>query len=114
MTRIEDISDALTYIIVMPAEEEYREILSSLVEAAGDKISIYRASNYVELATVVEILEEIGATVLAVRKEREWIAVTPYNAERLRLEPGDSILVEYEKPLEKRVAEALEKLGFTA
>ena len=114
VTRIEDISDALTYIIVMPAEEEYREILSSLVEAAGDRISIYKAHNYIELATVVETLEEMGATILAVRKGREWIAVTPYNAEKLRLEPGDSILVEYEKPLEKRVAEALEKLGFTA
>ena len=113
VTRIEDISDALTYIIVMPAEEEYREILSSLVEAAGDKISIYKAGNYIELAAVVEALEEIGATVLAVKKGQEWIAVTPYNAEKLRLEPGDSILVEYEKPLEKRVAEALQKLGFT-
>ena len=114
VTRIEDISDALTYIIVMPAEEEYREILSGLVEASGDKISVHRAENYIDLITVVEALEEMGATVLAIRRRGEWIAVTPYNAERIRLEPGDSILVEYEKPLEHRVTEALRKLGFTA
>ncbi len=111
VTRIEDISDALAYIILMPATEEYREILSSLIEASGDRISIYRSQSRVKLATIVEALDDIGATVLAVQQKGEWIAVTPYNTERIRLEPGDKILVEYEKLLEHRITRILGKLG---
>ncbi len=111
VTRIEDVSDALAYIILMPATEEYREILSSLVEASGDRISIYRSQSHVNLATIIETLDEIGATVLAVQRKGEWIAVTPYNIERIQLEPGDKILVEYERLLEHRVTKMLNKLG---
>ena len=111
ITRVEDISDALTYIMVMPAEEEYREVLSSLIEAGEEAIEMFVAGRSVELEALAEALEEFGASILAVRRGREWIAVTPYNLPRLRINSGDTVLVKYEKRVRNRLLAVLRGMG---
>jgi len=111
VTRIEDVSDALTYIIVMPAEEEYREVLSTVTEAAGERIALYTARARVALVALAEALDDIGARALAARKRGEWVALTPYNIEALVLEPGDAVLVEYDDRVRRRAERLLHGLG---
>jgi len=112
ITRLEDVSDSLTYIIALPAEEEYREILSTIVESGNERIRIFKATRSLKLAKLVEKLEELGASLLAIRRKSEWIAVTPYNVAKIEAQPNDTILISYNKTVEGSVIELLQKLGF--
>ncbi|HIC98153.1 MAG TPA: hypothetical protein EYP08_00395 [Pyrodictiaceae archaeon] len=111
ITRLEDVSDSLIYIIALPAKEEYREILSTVVESGGERIKIFRATRPLKLVKLVEELEDLGASLLAIRKRSEWIAITPYNVTKIEAQPNDTILVSYNKTLENNVAKLLQKLG---
>ncbi len=111
VTRLEDVSDSLTYIIGLPAEEEYRDVLSGLVEAEEERISVFKAARRVKLSELADKLEDLGASILAVRRDSEWIAVTPYNISKLECRPGDSILVSYSRTLEDYVVKLLEENG---
>jgi len=111
ITRLEDISDALTYIIAMPVQEEYRELLSSIVESGGERIRAFVSRRSIELPLLAKTLEDLGASILAIRRGREWIAVTPYNMSRLRIEPGDTVLVTYYEALEEDLARVMSSMG---
>ncbi len=111
VTRIEDISDALTYIIVMPAQEEFKEILSALIESGDDRVVLLRAEKRLKLSDLVDTLEQLGVRILAVKRGEEWIAAVPQTVRNTVLEPGDYVLAEYEKPVERKVWPLFERLG---
>ncbi len=114
ITRLEDTSDSLTYIIMMPAEEECRELLSSMIEEGSERIRVFKCTRSIDLDVLEEKLEDVGAAILAVKRGREWIAVTPYNIHGLRIEPGDAILVSYDVALEDDVKNILSGFGVKA
>lgn len=114
ITRLEDTSDSLTYIIMMPAEEECRELLSAILEEGSERIRVFRCWRRASLDELAEKLEDLGASILAVRRGSEWIAVTPYNIHGLTVEPGDAILVSYDVALEDEVLRLLGSLGVKA
>jgi len=112
ITRLEDVSDSLTYIIALPAEEEYREILSTIVESGNERIRIFKATRPLKLVKLAEELEELGASLLAIRRKSEWIAVTPYNVAKIETQPSDTVLISYNKTVENNVIKLLQELGF--
>jgi len=111
ITRLEDVSDSLTYIIALPAEEEYREVLSTIVESGNERIRIFKVAKPLKLVKLVEELEDFGASLLAVRKEGEWIAITPYNVTKVEAQPNDTILISYNRMLENDIVKLLQRLG---
>lgn len=111
ITRLEDVSDSLIYIIALPAEEEYREILSTIVESGNERIRIFKVTKPLKLAKLAEELEDLGASLLAIRRGSEWIAITPYNVAKIEAQPNDTILVSYNKTLENDIVELLQRLG---
>jgi len=82
-----------------------------VVESGGECIKIFRATRPLKLVKLVEELEDLGASLLAIRKRSEWIAITPYNVTKIEAQPNDTILVSYNKTLENNVAKLLQKLG---
>ena len=117
VTRIEDISDALTYIILLPQasveeeeEETIHELLRDLLEESDERITLLRAVRSVNLGILAEALDQLGARILAVRIRGEWIAYTPMLADR-SLSPGDTALIQYEKLIEKQLVKTLRQLG---
>jgi len=111
ITRLEDVSDSLIYIIALPAEEEYREILSTIVESGNERIRIFKVTKPLKLVKLAEELEDLGASLLAIRRGSEWIAITPYNVAKIEAQPNDTILVSYNKTLENDIVELLQRLG---
>ncbi len=109
VTRLEDVTDAMTYSLTLPAKDEYKEILSRIVEASGEKVKSFHVNKVIPIVKLSEDLEEFGAAVLAVRKGNEWVAVTPYNIGKLKAEPNDSVLLMYPAVLEEDVLEYMSK-----
>ncbi len=100
VTRLEDITDAMTYSLTLPAKDIYRDVLSQIVESSCEKVKSFKLGKDVSISELQERLEDVGATVIAVKKKEEWIAVTPYNISRLKASAGDSILLLYPRALE--------------
>ena len=110
-TRLEDITDAIAYSITLPAKDEYREVLSEIVESGGERVRLFRLARRAEVSRLAEELEDLGASVLAVRKGDEWIAITPYNIRRVVANPGDDVLIMYPIVLEDELMEFMSKYG---
>ena len=110
VTRLEDVTDSLTYSFTMPAKDEYREVIAKIIESSGEKVkSITVTENSVAVSKLMEELEEFGASVLAIRKGAEWVAVTPYNLNKLVVNPNDVVLVLYPAVLEDDVIDFMKK-----
>ncbi|MCD6324447.1 MAG: hypothetical protein J7L55_05005 [Desulfurococcales archaeon] len=103
VTRLEDITDAMTYSLTLPARDIYRDVLSQIVESSCEKVRSFQLSVNVLISELQEKLEDVGATVIAVKKKGEWVAVTPYNINRLKASPGDSVLLMFPRTLEEDV-----------
>ncbi len=110
-TRLEDITDAIAYSITLPAKDEYREVLSEIVESGGERVRLFRLARKVVISKLAEELEDLGASVLAVRKGDEWVAITPYNIRRVVANPGDDVLIMYPIVLEDELMEFMSKYG---
>ncbi len=109
VTRLEDIADAVTSSIAAPAGEEYRDILREVVEEAEEQLWEFIAVKDFAIRDLAEKLEDVGAEVLAIKKGREWIAVTPFNFGRITVSKGDKVLLLFQEALEDDVAEELKE-----
>ncbi len=110
-TRLEDITDAIAYSITLPAKDEYREVLSEIVESGGERVRLFRLARKVKVSKLAEELEDLGASVLAVRKGDEWVAITPYNIRKVVANPGDDVLIMYPIVLEDELMQFMSKYG---
>jgi len=111
VTRLEDASDALTYIVTIPAQDEYRDVLSNLIETTDEKAAVFLCRKSVDIEKLYRALDDWGATPLAIRKGSEWIAITPYNMAKLRASSGDRVLILYPLSSEEEVLSTLRLLG---
>ncbi len=109
VTRLEDVTDAFVYALTLPAKDEYKEVLSKIVEGSGEKVRLFHIATDVDISKLADDLEELGSEVLAVKKGDEWIAVTPYNIGRLKAGSGDSILIIYPEVLEDELMSFMRK-----
>ncbi len=100
VTRLEDVTDAFAYALTLPAKDEYKEVLSRIVEGSGERVRLFYTAVKVPISKLADELEDLGAEVLAVRKGGDWVAVTPYNIGKLTAEPGDAVLIMYPIVLE--------------
>lgn len=107
VTRLEDIADAVTSSIAAPAGEEYRDVLREVVEEAEEQLWEFIAVKDFTVSELADKLEDVGAEVLAIRRGREWIAVTPFNFGRISVSRGDKVLLLFQEALEDDVAEEL-------
>ncbi len=110
-TRLEDITDAIAYSITLPAKDEYREVLSEMVESSGERVRLFKLAKKIEATKLADELEELGASVLAVRKGGEWVAITPYNIRKVVANPGDEVLVMYPTVLEDELIQLMSRYG---
>ncbi len=111
VTRLEDASDALTYIVTIPAQDEYRDVLSELIESSDERASIFVCRKSISMEKLYRALDDWGAMPLALRKNSEWIAVTPYNMAKLHANEGDRVLIIYPLNSEEEVLSTLRILG---
>jgi len=109
VTRLEDVTDAFAYALTLPAKDEYKEVLSRMVEGSGEKVRLFYVASKVNIAKLADELEELGATVLAVKKQGDWIAITPYNIGKLVAEPGDALLIMYPIVLEEDLMDFMKR-----
>ena len=103
VTRLEDVTDAVTYTLTLPAKDVYRDVLSQIVESTGERVRSFMINKVLSIKEFQASLEDLDASILAVKKKGEWIAVTPYNMGRLSAKTGDSLLIMYPQVLEEDV-----------
>lgn len=113
VTRLEDIADAITYSVTLPAKDEYRDVLSKIIEAAPEKMSIFQATKEIDMNKMLVELEDLGARLLAIKRGKEWIAVTPYNIEKLEISEGDVLLIMHPSVLEEDLKEKLTQIFYS-
>ncbi len=111
VTRLEDVSDALTYIATIPAQDEYRDVLSEIIESSDERMTVFQSLRDVELSEIAKALDDWDSQPLAIKRGSEWIAITPYNIHRIRVSKGDKILVLYPRIFEKEILSTLKLLG---
>ena len=113
VTRLEDVADALTYITMLPAQDEYRDIIAEIFEASDEKLKLFIARSSVPVDKLMKLAEDLGIVILAVKRERvgEWVAATPVNIRSLKIDEGDRILVSYSTSIEREVFEQLRSIG---
>ncbi len=109
VTRLEDITDAMTYSLTLPAKDIYRDVLSRIVESSMEKVRSYKLATTIRVKDLQEQLEDLGASILAIKKSGEWVAVTPYNLSRLIADKDDSVLLMYPRILEDDIMEFMKK-----
>jgi len=107
VTRLEDVTDAVTYTLTLPAKDVYKDVLSQIVESTGEKVRSFIASKNLNIKEFQDRLEDLDASILAVKKGSEWVAVTPYNMGKLLARPGDSLLIMYPQVLEEDVLDIM-------
>jgi len=107
VTRLEDVTDAVTYTLTLPAKDVYRDVLSQIVESTGERVRSFTINKGVNIKDFQDKLEDLDASILAVKKEGEWIAITPYNMGKLSANPGDSLLIMYPQVLEEDVLDLM-------
>ncbi len=103
VTRLEDVTDAVTYTLTLPAKDVYRDVLSQIVESTGERVRSFMINKGLNIKDFQDRLEDLDASILAVKKKGEWIAITPYNMGKLSANPGDSLLIMYPQVLEEDV-----------
>ncbi len=111
VTRLEDTSDALTYIVTIPAQDEYRDVLSELIESTDEKASLFTCRKDIPLDKLYRALDDWGAMPLAIKRGGEWIAITPYNITKLTASKGNRVLIIYPLSAESEVLSTLRLLG---
>ncbi len=111
VTRLEDIADAVTDSIALPTRDEYREVLSKIIESGVDVAKSVKVKKPVKVDTLIKEIDDFDAKVLAIRRGREWIAVTPFNSSRLSVSEGDFILMMFPAVLEDELMQKLKSLG---
>jgi len=111
VTRLEDVSDALTYIATMPAQDEYRDVLAEMIEGSDERMTTFFSMRDVDLEEIAKVLDDWGSKPLAIKRGSEWIAVTPYNVRKIKVLKGDRILVLYPAIFENEVVSSLKLMG---